>query len=27
MISTNIWEPACDIGAGIQAAIDVKLNQ
>ena len=26
MISTNICEGTCDIGAGIQAAIDAKLN-
>ena len=27
LISTNICEDPCDIGAGIQAAIDAKLNQ
>jgi hypothetical protein len=27
LISTNVCEPDCDIGAGIQAAIDAKLNQ
>jgi hypothetical protein len=26
LISTNICEPDCDIGAEINAAIDVKLN-
>ena len=26
LMSTNICEDPCDIGAGIQAAIDAKLN-
>ena len=26
LISANICEPSCDVGAGIAAAIDAKLN-
>ncbi len=27
MISTNVCEETCDLAAGIQTAIDTKLNQ